>query len=348
MARRIVLLTEGSSNPHLGKTAAGILRYCPEEVVAVLDSMAGAQSVAECFHVDCDVPFISRLEQADRPDTLTIGIAPPGGMLPADWRPIITEALRRGMRVVSGLHHFISEDEGYLAAAAEGGGQIEDVRKNGFRQIARFAPLRPGNLRIHTVGHDCSCGKMTAALELTHGLRAKGVDAVFAATGQTGIMIDGSGLPVDCIVADFVNGAAEQLVAERQAAEITLVEGQGSLVHPSYSAVTLGLLHGARPQALVFCFHAGRVQVGGLQHVTIPALDRIKRLYEECGSIYAPCPVIAAAMNSRGRTTAEARDDARRAEDLLQVPVTDPIRDGRDRLVELALDFYRQGSWRGR
>ena len=274
MPRKMILLTWGHSNPRTAKTATGLLRYCPRECVAVFDPECAGKTAQECLEVGGNIPMIATLEEASEADTLVMGIAPPGGKIPSAWKSVILEAIDRGMHVLSGLHDFLSEDPQLAAAASEKGVRISDVRKNHFKQIARREGLNPDCLRLHTVGHDCSVGKMVVSLELERGLKALGHDAHFVATGQTGIMVSGSGLPIDCIVADFVNGAAEQLVLDAQHHEMIVVEGQGSLVHPSYSAVTLGLLHGCQPHGLVFVFEAGRETVGGLDHVLLPSLKK--------------------------------------------------------------------------
>ncbi len=346
MNRKMVLLTWGYSNPRTAKTAAGLLRYCPSECVAVLDPDNAGRKAREFLDAGGETPIIGKLDEAPGADTLVMGIAPPGGRIPDAWRAVLLQAIDRGMNILSGLHDFLSDDAELAAAAARRGVRITDVRKNNFRQIARRQGLNPNCLRVHTVGHDCSVGKMVVSLEVTNGLKARGVDAQFVATGQTGIMVSGAGLPLDCIVADFVAGAAEQLVLENQHHEVLLVEGQGSLVHPSYSGVTLSLLHGCLPHALILIFEAGRNSVGGIEHVPIPHLTRIRELFETMASIHQPCVTLGLAMNGRRISPAEAKDLARHVEDEMQLPVVDVLRDGPDRLVEVVDDFRKKGEWR--
>ncbi|RMF42662.1 MAG: DUF1611 domain-containing protein [Planctomycetota bacterium] len=346
MKRRMVLLTWGHTNPRTAKTATGLLRYCPEECVAVLDPDRAGQDTEALLGVGRGVPIIGSLDEAPDADTLAIGIAPPGGKIPAAWRPVLLQAVARKMHLLSGLHDFLSDDEELRAAAEQHGATITDVRKNSFKQIARFADFNPDCFRLHTVGHDCSVGKMLASLELARGLQQRRLDAQFVATGQTGIMVSGAGLPIDCMVADFVNGAAEQLVLDNQQHEIIVVEGQGSLVHPAYSAVTLGLLHGCRPHALVFVFEAGRTTVGGIDHVPLPSLARQIALFETMASIYQPCSVIAMAMNGSRLSPDQARQVADQTEQELQLPVVDIVRDGPDRLLDTVASYYRSGRWK--
>ena len=152
------------------------------------------------------------------------------------------------MEVLSGLHTFVSDDPELSEAARRHNVRIFDVRKNNERDVAQRKNINERCLRIHTVGHDCNVGKMVVSVEVTNALRKRGHDAKFVATGQTGIMIEGDGCPIDAVVADFINGAAEKLVLQNQHHEILLIEGQGSIIHPRYSAVTLGLLHGCMPK----------------------------------------------------------------------------------------------------
>ena len=173
-----------------------------------------------------------------------IGIAPSGGRIPPAWRAIILDAISRGMDVVSGLHEFIADDPEFAAAAKKSGAKITDVRKNDEHDVAHRKDIREECLRIHTVGQDCSVGKMLVAVELTNALKAEGHDAKFIATGQTGIMVEGDGVPIDRVVADFVNGAIEKQVLANQHHEILVVEGQGS-ISPSQ---VLGRHAGAAPR----------------------------------------------------------------------------------------------------
>ena len=267
----MVILTEGHSNTHTAKTACSIIRYRPEEVDAVLDSTK-APTTTDCLLGVGAVPVVASLDQAPLANTLVIGIAPPGGRIPPAWRATILQAISRGMDVVSGLHDFLSDDPQIAAAAQRSGVRLWDVRKNQEKTIARRVGLDDSVTRVHTVGHDCSIGKMVVAIEVTRALQQRGRRATFLATGQTGIMVSGDGAPIDCVVADFVSGAAEQLVLRRQAGqEFLLIEGQGSLVHPSYSGVTLALLHGCHPHALILCAKMGRTHITGLD-LEIPPL----------------------------------------------------------------------------
>jgi uncharacterized NAD-dependent epimerase/dehydratase family protein len=346
MTRRMVILTEGHSDPHTAKTACSVMRYRPDEVVAVLDSDSVGMSIAERLGVPIDAPFISQLAEADGANTLLIGIAPPGGRIPDAWRQVVLEAIDRGMEIVSGLHDFLSDDAEFVRAAEAAGVQLVDVRKNDETSIARRIGIRADCLRVHTVGHDCSVGKMVTSIEITEGLKARGVDAKFVATGQTGIMVSGEGCPVDRVVADFVSGAAERLLLENQQHDVLVFEGQGSLVHPSYSAVTLGILHGCLPHALVMCYEVGRETITGVEHVKIPSLDRIRDLYLSMANIFQRCDFVGVSMNSRRVSVDEAEREKDRIRDLLGLPVCDVFRDGPSELVEAVASYRDSGLWK--
>jgi uncharacterized NAD-dependent epimerase/dehydratase family protein len=341
--RRIVILTDGRTNPVNAKTASCVIRYKPEEVVALLDTTQPGKTSQELLGVGGAIPVVANLADAPGANTLLIGIAPSGGKLPPAWRKILLEAIDRGMNLVSGLHDFLSNDPEIAAAAAKRGVQIHDVRKNNERDVANRQNLRENCLRIHTIGQDCSVGKMLASVEIAIGLKARGYDAKFVATGQTGIMIEGDGCPVDCVVSDFVNGAVEKLVLANQHHDILLIEGQGSLSHPRYSAVTLGLLHGCVPHGLVLVYEAGRRAVLGMDYIPLTPLAKIVEVNETLARLAEPSSrVIGVAMNSRLLGPDEAEAERERVRNELGVPVCDVIRHGPDDLVEAVLALRRE------
>lgn len=345
MSRRIIILTEGHTEPHAGKTAASVIRYRGHEVAALLDATQVGRTSGELLGTG-NVPIVARLDDVPEANTLLLGIAPPGGKIPPPWRAIILDAIaRRKMDVISGLHDFVGDDPEFAAAAKQSGVTIYDVRKNTIKTIARRKGLRSDCLRVHTVGHDCSIGKMVVSIEVTNGLKQRGHDAKFIATGQTGIMVEGDGLPIDCVVADFVSGAAEQLILENQHHDIVVVEGQGSLVHPSYSSVTLGLLHGCAPQALLLCYEIGRDRVTGVESVKIPPLAEIKRIYDVMSNIHQPCQIIGIGINSRRVSKEEAARERERVKAEFNLPACDVFRDGPDELVEAVIRFKNAGGW---
>lgn len=288
------------------------------------------------------VDWMKSLAQA----ATVMGIAPPGGRIPDQWRAVLLEAIDKGMDILSGLHDFLSDDPELSAAAARRGTKITDVAEQLSSNRTRQG-LNPDCLRVHTVGHDCSVGKMVVSLEITNGLKKRGVDAQFVATGQTGIMVSGAGLPLDCIVADFVAGGAEKLVLDNQHHEVILIEGQGSLVHPSYSGVTLGLLHGCLPHAMIMIFEAGPIQpwVDSIMYRS-RRCRAIRELFEIMASVHQPCPTIGIAMNGRRLNVDEAKKISQQVEDEMQLPVVDVLREGPERLVEAVDSFRKAGTWR--
>jgi uncharacterized NAD-dependent epimerase/dehydratase family protein len=337
MSRRIVILTEGYTNPINAKTASCMIRYKPDEVVALLDSTQFGRTSQELLGVGGALPVIGKLVDAPAANTLLIGIAPAGGKLPSAWKKILLEAIDRGMNIVSGLHDFLSNDPELAAAAQKGGVTIHDVRKNNEREVSQRKDLRADCLRILTVGQDCSVGKMLAAVEITNALKARGKDAKFVATGQTGIMVEGDGCPIDCVVSDFVNGAVEKLVLANQHHDILIVEGQGSLSHPRYSAVTLGLLHGSVPHGMIMVYEAGRTNVLGMNWIPLLPLKTHVEVNETMASLNMPSRVIGIAMNSRLLSDAEAEAERRRVRDEFGVPVCDVVRHGAGELVDAIL-----------
>ncbi|SVE57374.1 uncharacterized protein METZ01_LOCUS510228, partial [marine metagenome] len=230
----------GYTNPSRAKTAAGMLRYAGNDVVAVLDSGEAGKTAQALLNAGGDTPVVTSVKDAGEANTLMIGVAPTVGKLPSPMRRHVLEAIQHGWTIESGLHDFLCDDEEFAAAARDSGAVLKDYRKNTERDVAMRQGLRAECLRLHTVGHDCSVGKMAAAIELARGLESGGVGTKFVATGQTGMMIEGDGLPIDAVVGDFISGAAEKLVLENQHHEAVVVEGQGSITHPCYAGVTLG------------------------------------------------------------------------------------------------------------
>lgn len=337
MSRKIILLTGGATGLGAAKTAVNMLRYKPEEVVALWDPSHAGKTTHDLFGLGGHTPVIANISEAPQANTVMVGIAPSGGRVPKAMRAAIMEAMARRMNVVSGLHDFLSNDPEIVRAAENYGVRIHDVRKNNERDVSNRAGLREGCLRIHTVGHDCNVGKMVVSLELALALKRRGHKAKFVATGQTGILIEGDGCPVDAVVCDFLNGAAEKLVLANQHHDILLIEGQGSITHPRYSAVTLGLLHGCVPDGLILCYEVGRTTVSGMDHVPLHSLATYKHLYETMASAAHPCKVIGIGMNSRKVPEEEAEKERGKIRAEFGLPVCDVIRHGPDELVDAVL-----------
>lgn len=346
--RRIAIMAEGAFNWHTGKTATGVIRYGKDTVVAVIDSTKAGQDVSQALQADMGqgIPVVKDIREAltYQPDTLLIGIAPMGGALPESWRWQLLAALDAGLNLVSGLHFFLSEDEELRAAAEKRGVTIWDVRRPpDTKRVGMFQPHRPGSHTVLMVGSDCAAGKMTVALELDREAQARGLNSAFLATGQTGILIAGSGLPADRVISDFIAGETEHLVLDLSSKhDWVFVEGQGALNHPGYSPVTLGLLHGSMPEAMIFCHHAGATAIDGLEHATFPELKRLIHLNEEVVNILPqkrPSKVVGLALVTIGLTDEQALDAIKQVEDETGLPATDVWRFGSAKLMDALLGY---------
>ena len=340
--RRLLILTEGNFGPHHGKTAMGVIRYGTDPIAAVLDSSIAGRNVSEWLP-DKDIPAVATLDQAlalsEPPNTLLIGIAPTGGKLPDSWRRTILAAIDAGLDVHSGLHTFLGDDPEFAAAAAAKGTEIVDYRRPPeLRETAVGRPHSPGKRVILTVGTDCAIGKMSVALELRKSGLAQGDKVVFVPTGQTGMMIDGWGVAVDRVISDFVQGTVEWMLEEgEQRGDWLIVEGQGSLDHPAYSSVTLGLIHGSTPHAMVMVHKPG-MENHDFDHrpdvrYPIAKLPGFIKLHEQVAGLVAPSKVVGIALNTM---LYPSDDDARRVIDEIAaetgLPTDDPVRFGADRL----------------
>ncbi len=331
--RQMVILTDGHSNPVTAKTACSLLRYRQWEVKAILDRTAAGSTAGQLLGVGDEIPVVASLNDVPDAKTLVIGIAPSGGKIPTHWRAIVLEALSRGLNVVSGLHEFLAEDPEFAAAAAKSGAMIQDIRRNSEKDVANREGIRPDCLRILTVGQDCCVGKMVVAIELSRALQRSDQTTKFVATGQTGILIEGDGCPIDCVVSDFISGAVEKLVLKNQQRDILLIEGQGSLAHPRYSAVTLGLLHGCLPQGMILCYEAGRTAVHGMPKFGVTSLSELSVAYQTMANLMGPSKIIGVAMNGRLLSDSQASQERERVQNELGLPTCDVIRDGPDELV---------------
>lgn len=339
--RRMMILTEGQLGVFSSKTATSVIRYCPDETVCVLDSKAAkaGKPLEEVIGVGQGVPIVKSVAEGlqYKPTQLLIGIAPVGGKLPQAWRKIILDAIKAGLDIVSGLHHILGEDPEFAAAAKKKKVKIADLRLPPPDVGVALDRLRAlPQKRIALVGSDCNMGKMVTAIELDRGLRAKGYDSEFVATGQTGIMIAGSGIATDHVLSDYVNGAAELLCWQRRKRKILVIEGQGSVYHPAYSGVTVGMLHGSMPHAIMFQHAPVRKNISHYEQFPIPPLTEAIKLVEDLVKPIFPAPVIAVSLNTVGMKPAEADAAMKRIEDETGLPAQDPIRHGRDKLVAAA------------
>jgi uncharacterized NAD-dependent epimerase/dehydratase family protein len=330
---RYLIIADGNFHPLESKTANSVIRYHPSRVLAILDRDRVGQTAQSVLGFGGPIPVIGSIEEglALKPNAVMIGIAPAGGRLPDEWRGWLAKAIEAGCDLISGLHTFLSDDPTLAALAAKHGRSIYDARKPPTN-----LPIAAGLARlvdpfvVLTVGTDCNVGKMTAQLQLTSKLEKRGLRTNFVATGQTGIFIEGWGTAVDAVVADFIAGAAEDLVLRgAKDADIVLVEGQGSINHPGYSGVTLGLLHGSCPDALILCHQATRSHIGEYRTepwVRIPPLSRYVEVYETVGSLVHPTKVIGICLNTYDLNDDEAAEACAAATRETGLIATDPVR----------------------
>ncbi|NWF88840.1 MAG: DUF1611 domain-containing protein [Ignavibacteriaceae bacterium] len=341
MPRKIVALTEGYSNPHSAKTARNLIYYCPKEVVAIFDRNNVGKTSFELLGVG-NLPVIGSLDDIDDANTLIMSIALPGGKLPKQYKEIMMQAIFKKMNVVSCGHEFISEDPDLVLAAKSNGVLLTDIRKNNERGLANREGINPNCLRILTVGNDCSLGKMVTSIELARALQKRGIDAKFVATGQTGILIEGDGIPIDAVIGDYINGAAEKLVLQNQHHEILVIEGQGSISHPRYSPVSVGLLHGTMPHGMIMCYEVGREFVNNMPGIKIPAMDVLVKLIEKLASVMFPSKVIGFAMYTKKISVDAAKNERIRIKEQFGLPACDVIRDGPEELIEAIINYKHE------
>ncbi|WP_254522597.1 DUF1611 domain-containing protein [Natrinema caseinilyticum] len=325
--------------PERAKTALGVLRYADHDVVAVLDRTADGRRVSDFVPDVQDAPIVAGMAELepDAVDALLIGIAPIGGGFDETWRTDVRTALEYGCDVISGLHYFLAEDEEFARLAAEHDCELRDVRDPPPDLTVSDGVAGDVDAEIVlTVGTDCSVGKMTTTMELARDARAAGYDAAVIPTGQTGIVIEGWGTPVDRVISDFTAGAVESMIREMgDDHDYLFVEGQGSIVHPAYSAVTCGILHGSMADRLVLCHEADRESIHGYESFSLPSIPTYVDLYERLAEPVAPSRVVAGAINTAGLEDAAAREAVDDYADALGAPATDVLRFGTDDLLEV-------------
>jgi len=331
---KFLIVADGQFGPLTSKTANSCIRYFPERIVGVMDRVHAGKTVQDVLGFGGAIPVVGDFTRglALGATAVLIGIAPAGGQLPPEWKTWLRAAIERRLEIWSGLHTFIGDDPEVGPLARTKGVRILDARKPPANlPIADGRAADVNAFVILTVGSDCNVGKMTAQLELRDELVRRGHRTSFVATGQTGIFIEGWGIAVDAVVADFIAGAAETLVLQgAKDADIVLVEGQGSLIHPGYSGVTLGLLHGACPDALILCHQATRDYIGDYHGrepwVRIPSYRELIDIYERAAAPVHPTKVIGICLNTYDMNEAAARAAIDQASAATGLPATDPVR----------------------
>jgi uncharacterized NAD-dependent epimerase/dehydratase family protein len=335
--KQYLILAEGrSGDPHYGKTARGVILYGRDPVVAILDTTRAGETYR-------GIPIVATVGEAlpFGPTTALVGVATAGGRFPPEWRELLKSSIAAGLDLENGLHEFLTDDEEFVALAARQGVELRDLRRPPpDLSVPSGENLTAPAHVVLTVGSDCAIGKMTVGLELDREARRRGVRSVFVPTGQTGIAIEGWGIAVDAVVSDFLAGAGERLVSEgvSRGGELLWVEGQGSLLHPAYSGVTLGLVHGTAPHAFVLCHVPGQAYVDENPAFPMPSLPELVELHERSALLARPATVAAIALNTRELPDGEARGAIAAAADETGLPADDPVRYGPARLTEAVLD----------
>ncbi len=346
MQRRIVILAEGKFSPLESKTANQAIRYIPDEVVGIIDSRLVGRTAQDILGFGGKIPILPDLRTSlqKQPDTLLIGIAPTGGRLPDSWRNMILEAIDNKLNIISGLHTILSDNEEFVKRAKVQNVKLIDLRKVDpeYEVVTKGFWKRREAKTILTVGTDCNVGKMTASLELHRECSRRGLKSDFVATGQTGILLSGKGVCVDSIISDYVAGSIEREVEKSTAtgANYIHVEGQGSLTHQGYSAVTLGLMHGVMPDAMIMVHHAGR----RVDDYGFP-LDDVKgkiKLHETMIEPFKRSKVIGIAVNTVMMTSQQADKVTHDLEEQTGLPVADVLTAEVSKLTDALLLYLNQ------
>lgn len=309
------------------KVAQGIKDWRPENAVGQFRLPACGTTVDLQ-----DMTLAEGLEAGAK--TLVIGVANRGGVISAVWKEVLIEALAMGYDLASGLHNLLGDEEDLVAAAAEHGRSLHDVRIPSVDYPIANGVKRTGK-RVLAVGTDCSVGKMYTGLALDRAMRARGMKSTFRPTGQTGILITGDGVPLDAVVADFMAGAVEYLTPDNDADHWDVIEGQGSLHHVSYSGVTMALVHGGQPDALIICHEPTREHMRGLPTYKVPEMSAIRDVALSLAKVANPdCVVIGYSINTQHMGDDEARAYLAKVETELGLPAVDPFRFDAEPLVD--------------
>lgn len=341
--RSWLVLTDGYLTERNAKTAHGVIHFAPDRIAAVVDpEHAGRDLIDVLPELGRSAPVVATVAEGLKhdPTSLLLGVATPGGWMPDHWRAWIAESIEAGLEIANGLHTLLSDDAELVALAETHGVRLWDVRvpPEGIPLFSGKSLDIPQRT-VLTVGSDCAVGKMTVSLALTKAAMDAGVKAEFVATGQTGILIAGRGIAVDRVISDFTAGAAEQLVLESDPdSEVLLVEGQGSLWHPAFSGVTLGLLHGSAPEALVLCHQAGREAIEEPPFTALPPLADMVATYESMAQTLRPAPVACLAVNTRDLTETEAAAEIDRIQEATGLPTGDVLRGDSPKLWSAVMD----------
>lgn len=320
----------------MAKVAKGIAHWRPEKCIAQM-RLDGAKA-------DLGLPEMSvKAAAAAGAKTFILGLAPVGGTLPHDWISILIEAMESGMDIASGLHIRLNDIQDLAAVAKRTGQRMIDVRHPEAELECGTGLPRSGK-RLLAVGSDCCVGKMFTTLAIHKEMERRNISATFRATGQTGILIEGSGVPVDAVVSDFIAGSVEQLCPDNDAQHWDIIEGQGSLFHPAYAGVSLGLLHGAQADVIIVCHEAGRSQMDMMEGYPVPDFDTLIETNLKLGGLTNPNIRLGGiALNTSSMEEAQALEEIARYQKQYGVPVVDPVRTGVTAIVDALIIDEREG-----
>ncbi|MGR3452463.1 N-acetyltransferase DgcN [Pseudooceanicola sp.] len=322
-----LLFLGDAPDPLAAKVAQGIRDWRPDNAVG--------QFRMEGCKADMKLPDMTLAEaKAAGAKTLVIGVANRGGVISQAWKKVLVEALEEGFDLASGLHNLLRDEPDLKAVAEATGRKLHDVRVPSVKYPIANGEKRSGK-RCLAVGTDCSVGKMYTALAMDREMKKRGLKSSFRATGQTGILITGEGVPLDAVIADFMAGSVEWLTPDNDADHWDMIEGQGSLFHVSYSGVTLALVHGGQPDALILCHEPTREHMRGLPGYKLPSLEDLRDTALAMARVANPaCQVVGISVNTQHLSDDEARAYLDEVEGRMGLPTVDPYRHGAERLVD--------------
>ena len=335
--QKVAIYMEGYLHSDYGKMGLGVVRYLQNPIVGIIDTHHAGSNINQQHPIDRDIPIYEKLNQViDKgAEILLLGIAPSGGKVPNNWLPLIELALVKGLSIINGLHDSLFQR--FSHKILNPNQWIWDVRIPQFiPEIASGQAAKLTNKRLLMIGTDMACGKMTAGLEIYRWAQKNRVDTGFVATGQIGIILMGSGIPLDSLKVDHACGAVEQMVMNHQDRSLIVIEGQGSLLHPA-STATLPLMRGACPTHMVLCHRADKTTLRHPESIKIPPLKEFITLNESLASVagtFGKPKVMGVALNTVKLKEKEAQNQIQYLENELDIPVTDVVRFGAEKLAK--------------
>jgi uncharacterized NAD-dependent epimerase/dehydratase family protein len=322
-----LLFLGDAPDPLAAKVAQGICDWRPENAVGQL-RLPGCRADMGLSDMTLEEGLAAGAK------TLVIGVANRGGIISEEWKVVLVRALQLGYDLAAGLHNLLRNEDALQAASKVNGGTLHDVRIPTVAYPIANGRKRSGK-RVLAVGTDCSCGKMYTAMSMDAEMQARGMKSTFRATGQTGILITGKGVPLDAVIADFMAGAVEYLTPDNDDDHWDHIEGQGSLFHVSYSGVTMALIHGGQPDALILCHEPTRTHMRGLPDYALPTLEVLRDTALPLARVANPaCQVAGVSVNTKAQDEAAAQATLAEIEDRMGLPATDPYRFGAAKLVD--------------